>query len=202
MTPAVRTAHDFLLQHVAAGGCALDATAGRGHDTLFLARLLGPEGQVHACDVQAEALDTTRRRWEDESGPKANLHLHHIGHESVRPALLAAGVPRLCAVVFNLGYLPGGDRSLTTRPESTLAALRSLLPMLGERGVLTVAAYPGHPGGMEEFEAVVEWARGLSADAGEAALWQPLNQGAPSGPRLITVRAAGLLSSRIGRPGR
>jgi ubiquinone/menaquinone biosynthesis C-methylase UbiE len=101
MTPAVTAAHEFLRQRVAVGGCALDATAGQGHDTAFLARLLGEAGAVHACDIQPSALDATRRRWETLAVPKASLHLHLCGHEKVRTVLETAGVTRLNALTFS-----------------------------------------------------------------------------------------------------
>jgi hypothetical protein len=66
------------------------------------------------------------------------------------------------AVVFNLGYLPGGDKSCVTRPELTLAALRQGVDLLLPGGIMTIAVYTGHPGGAEVGEAVEEWARYIS----------------------------------------
>lgn len=190
MTPAVTAAHEFLRRRVAPGGCALDATAGQGHDTAFLACLLGTAGVVHACDIQPPALDATRRRWEALDVPKATLHLHACRHENVRTALTAAGVARLNALMFNLGYLPGGDHRLTTRTSTTLAALQSLLPLLAPRGVLTIVAYPRHPGGQEELDAVKTWAAQLSPATHEAHHFQPINLG-PRRAQLIAIEALG-----------
>lgn len=196
MTPAVTAAHEFLRHRVAPGGCALDATAGQGHDTVFLARLLGAAGVVHACDLQPSALAATRRRWEALDAPKATLHLHECRHESVSEQLDAAGTPRLHAVMFNLGYLPGSDHRLTTTTASTMAALQSLLPRLAPRGVLTVVAYPRHPGGQEELEAVRDWAAALSPATHEAHHFQPINLG-PRRAQLIAIEALGPRSAPL-----
>lgn len=186
VTPAVLEAHEFIRRRVGSGGAAFDATAGRGQDTVFLARLLGPEGQVHACDVQAAALEATLRRWEAERGPKARLHLHWAGHQEMAPILRTAGILPLQAVMFNLGYLPAGDRTLITRPTTTVAALESLVPLLAPGGVLTVVGYPGHAGGAEELEAVADWASRLPRARARACRWQSINA-AGRGPQLIAV---------------
>jgi predicted methyltransferase len=186
MTPAVIAAHEFLRLRVAPGGHALDATAGQGQDADFLARLLGPEGTVHACDIQPAALQATRHRWMGIDEPKADLHLHLLGHEVVHDALRAAGVTQLQAIMFNLGYFPNGGRKLVTQATTTLAALRALLPMLAPGGALTVVAYPRHAGGREEMAAVIDWASHLPALACRAHHLQPLNLG-PLRPQLIAV---------------
>ena len=96
---------------------AIDATAGNGHDTHFLSEHVGPAGEVYAIDLQKSALEVTSRR------------LSAIGLQNVRlinqdHAQLSSLVPielrsRIGAIMFNLGYLPGGDKSITTSPTST-----------------------------------------------------------------------------------
>ena len=49
-------AHRLLAQATPAGGTAIDATAGNGHDTLFLAQCVGANGRVYAFDIQPQAL--------------------------------------------------------------------------------------------------------------------------------------------------
>ena len=59
---ALAVAHAFLRTHVRPGAFALDATAGNGHDTLFLCRLVGAAGRVLAFDVQPQAVENTNAR--------------------------------------------------------------------------------------------------------------------------------------------
>lgn len=139
---------------VRTGDTVVDATVGNGHDTLFLADLVGPAGRVIGFDVQPAALAATRQRLE-AAGQRAELHAQ--SH-----AALAQHVgPGLAAAMFNLGYLPGADKALTTRSEETLPALVAALALLRPGGGITVVCYPGHAGGDAEAAAVSAWAASL-----------------------------------------
>lgn len=144
-------AHDWVERVLVPGDSAVDATAGNGYDTLFLARLVGDEGHVHAFDVQAAALEETGRRLKRE-GCESRVSLHECSHARMREAV-PGGVK---AVMFNLGYLPGSDHAVKTVKEETLPAVQAALELLLPGGVLTVMCYPGHEGGREECAAVSE----------------------------------------------
>lgn len=141
------------------GDLAIDATAGNGHDTLFLAQQVGTTGRVIAFDIQEEAIQFTRTRVA-AAGLLDRVVLIRTSH-----AMLAQQVEpgTVAAVMFNLGYLPGGDVSLITHREETLAALVQALVALRPTGLLSIVCYPGHPGGDEESAAVLDWAAGLDA---------------------------------------
>ena len=55
-------AHKFLRENVKRGGFCIDATAGRGFDTVLLCELAGPEGKVLAFDIQEAAVQSTREK--------------------------------------------------------------------------------------------------------------------------------------------
>ncbi len=137
----------------------VDATAGNGHDTVFLARVAGPRGRVLAFDVQESALEATRRRLVSE-GLESRVELIHAGHERMLD-LLSGTAGSVAGIVFNLGFLPGSDKSRVTRAETTLAALRAACTLLGMHGLLSVHAYSGHPGGKEECRQVLAFFAGL-----------------------------------------
>ena len=137
------TASLTFLQHILAevvrpGDLAVDATVGNGHDTALLARLVGPSGLVHGFDVQAEAIESAGRLLA-AAGLAERVRLHAQGHERLAEVLPQADHGRAAAVVFNLGYLPGGDETRVTRPETTLAALEGSREILAPGGVVALA---------------------------------------------------------------
>lgn len=149
-------ARAFIAPALAAGGYAIDATLGNGHDALFLARGIAPDGKVFGFDIQAAAIANTRQRL--QSAGLDNLLLpYHEGHEHMAGRLLGAHGQRFHAIMFNLGYLPGGDKVTTTHGKSTLVALRACEGLLRLGGRLAILAYVGHPGGTSETEIVAQW---------------------------------------------
>ena len=150
-------ARDALLRAVQAGDTVVDATMGNGHDTLFLAEQVGPEGHVYAFDIQESALVSTRKLLE-ENHVADRVTLLCRSH-----ADMAECVPcPVAAAVFNLGWLPGGNHGITTLWESTRAAASAALELLRPGGILTVCAYPGHPEGDRERNMLIHFFSALS----------------------------------------
>ncbi|MFW5735442.1 MAG: class I SAM-dependent methyltransferase [Oceanidesulfovibrio sp.] len=141
---------------------AVDATVGNGHDSLFLARSVGGHGMVFGFDLQQRALDAARMRL-TEAGVTERVALFHASHEHMAELLPAEAHGRIRAVMFNLGYLPGADKSVVTTPQSTVAALDAALSLLAPGGVISITAYPSHPGGAEETQTVRGWCAGLDS---------------------------------------
>jgi hypothetical protein len=176
-------AHASIQRAVTPGSLVVDATAGNGNDTLFLAGLVGPAGLVLAFDIQPEALHNTRAALE-KANLTARVRLFLTGHENIAaclqsntapspagqlaaslnatvpsdPALYLPAQPQVSAAMFNLGFLPGSDREIATRPSTTLAALIGLLPAMLPGAALSIHCYSGHDGGREESKAVLDWA--------------------------------------------
>lgn len=154
MMRATERAHHLLSQSIKPGDRVVDATVGNGHDTLFLAKLVGPSGRVFGFDVQEMALEVAAKLVDEMS----QVTLIRDGHENLAKHLpandTANGDRQLSAVMFNLGYLPGGSRDIITRPRTTVSALEQALDHLKLHGLVTVVLYPGHPGGEEEADAV------------------------------------------------
>ena len=161
-----------------AGDILVDATAGNGFDTLFLANMAGPHGRVYAFDIQSIALARTQRRLES-AGLSERVILIHQGHEALCEALPAVCRGRVAAVMFNLGYLPRGDKALVTRTGTTLAALEQAVVCLRPEGALAVIAYPGHPGGAGETDAVARWFRNHDGLSRRLEVLDPDTPGAP-----------------------
>jgi tRNA A58 N-methylase Trm61 len=141
----VTFSHLLIHRFVTPGDYVVDATCGNGHDTLLLAQLVGSNGKVLAFDIQQKALEATAQRL-SEAGGFDSVILIHASHETISEHCNGM----LKAVVFNLGYLPGGDRTVVTRPESTLSALEQSLKLLTPGGLVVITLYPGHEGGQQE----------------------------------------------------
>ena len=109
---------NFLLPHIKKGGTAVDFTMGNGHDTLWLSQQVGAQGKVFAFDIQPQALENTRTLLRRESAPE-NYTLLLDSHSNVKEYVKEP----ICAGMFNLGFLPGGDKSVTTKRETTLIEL-------------------------------------------------------------------------------
>ena len=142
--------HTILRGEIDEGDLAIDATAGNGHDTLFLAKVVGSTGKVIAFDIQAAAIEATRNRLDSE-GVLDRVSLLQKSHIELSKHA-APGTVKV--IVFNLGYLPGADRNLATTTRESLKALAAGSELLKPGGILAVVCYPGHPEGAEESEAV------------------------------------------------
>jgi len=154
----IAASHSFVARHLAPGSVAVDATAGNGNDTVFLAQQVGSSGIVHAFDIQEIALKNTRALLE-QHGLARRVMLHGVNHRTI--AQVVTGPVQ--AVMFNLGYLPGGDKEIKTRRESSLEALHGCLGLLAPGGIISVVTYSGHAGGKEEEDQVATWCQGLDA---------------------------------------
>ncbi|KAF0095455.1 MAG: rRNA methylase [Puniceicoccaceae bacterium 5H] len=139
---------------------AVDATAGKGIDTAMLAECVRPDGRVWACDVQEVALQHTRTLLET-LGLAHLVRLVHDGHEHLPQWLPECAHGKLTLAMFNLGYLPTGDKTLTTRSDTTLRALDAAWQSLRPGGALSVVCYPGHEAGTTEAQSVEQWVETL-----------------------------------------
>jgi 16S rRNA G1207 methylase RsmC len=142
---------NFLIPHIKKGGVAVDFTMGNGHDTLWLSEAMGEGGKVYAFDIQPQALESSRRLLEAENAPK-NYTLILDSHSNVMDYVSE----KICVGMFNLGFLPGGDKSITTKRETTMVAIRAAIDLLDDDGALLIAVYPGHAEGTIEGELIEE----------------------------------------------
>lgn len=142
----------FICRHLREGGVAVDFTMGNGHDTEFLCRTVGESGKVFAFDIQEQAVESTRKNL-DASGCPHVYNLIHASHHRVREFVDCP----INAGMFNLGYLPGGDKRITTLRETTMPAVEAAIELLAPDGILCIAVYPGHAEGEAEGEMLSEY---------------------------------------------
>ncbi|WP_128657082.1 class I SAM-dependent methyltransferase [Paenibacillus sp. 598K] len=180
-------ARSWVLQRLSPGAIAIDATAGTGVDTQFLAETVGARGAVYAFDIQPLALARTAARLEtrfagEAAADKPEIVLLAQSHAQMLKAIPTSSHGHISAVMFNLGYLPdpAADQRIITAHASTLPALEASLELLRPGGIVTIVVYPGHPGGEEEADAVTNWAAQLPADRCQSVLYRmPQKTAAP-----------------------
>ena len=139
----------ILPNFIGPGMVCIDATTGNGHDTEFLADLVGPEGYVYGFDIQEEAIKSTKMRLSN----RQNVDLICDGHQHMEEYVDRP----VDFIIFNLGYLPKFDKTIKTRKTTTLQAIEASLRLLKVNGILWVVVYPGHDEGAEESHALIEY---------------------------------------------
>ncbi len=142
----------FILEHLKEGDIAVDFTMGNGHDTEFLSKTVGETGHVYAFDVQEQALESTSENLAKTGCPN-NYTLILDSHHNVKKYV---DVP-IKAGMFNLGYLPGSDKKITTMRETTMPAIEAAISLLDRDGILLIAIYPGHAEGDAEGKMICEY---------------------------------------------
>jgi tRNA1(Val) A37 N6-methylase TrmN6 len=181
----VNVAHNLIREVLQPGDTAVDATVGNGYDTLFLAGQVAPSGQVFGFDIQQAAIESTRNQFQQTHNPDM-LTLIHASHADMADNIPVHQHGTISAIMFNLGYLPGGDKSIITRTASTITALQSASRLLSSKGIITVMAYPGHSGGDLETDRVKNWCEQLDKnDFKTSIVYSSENQA--SAPRLFII---------------
>lgn len=165
----------LLEKTVKTGDIVVDATVGNGHDTLFLAQLVGKAGQVYGFDIQEEALITTRERLNQQNQLKQAI-LIHDGHENLEKHIQPSHFGKITGAIFNLGYLPGSDKGIITKPETTIAAIEQLLKLMAPEGMLVLVIYHGHDGGREERDQLLDYCKNIDQNSAHVLQYQFLNQ--------------------------
>lgn len=156
-------AHLIIQEHLKLSDNAIDATVGNGHDTIFLANQVGNHGHVFGFDIQQEAITSSLNKIKTHNTHN-NTQLFHASHSEMKQYLPKEYHGKITTIMFNLGYLPGSDKSVITQADSTLLALNISIELLAPSGIITIAAYPGHSGGKQETDQIQHWCKQLSAE--------------------------------------
>lgn len=149
----------FIRQQVKEGDLCIDATMGNGKDTLLLSRLCGSSGHVLAFDIQPAALENTTALLQKEQVPD-NTSLILDSHTNMEKY---AQPETVSCIVFNFGYLPGGDHAIATRKETSISALICALSLLKKGGILSLCIYSGGDSGFQERDAILTWLKDLDS---------------------------------------
>ena len=137
------------------GDIVLDLTMGNGHDTLYLADKIGINGKVYSFDIQKEALLNTKKLLEENN--IKNVELIQDNHKNI----LNYVNEYIDFAVYNLGYLPGGNKNVITKWDSTIYSLKSVLSILRIKGIVCICSYIGHSGGKKEYDEIIKFCKDL-----------------------------------------
>lgn len=129
---------------------AVDCTLGNGHDCDFLRKKFK---KVFAFDIQEEAVKRYKEFQYD------NVQCICDSHENIKKYIFE----NIDVAMFNLGYLPGGDKAITTTHESSIKAIDSALSLLNEGGIITLAIYHGHNEGKVEKEKILRYLKDIDS---------------------------------------
>ena len=169
---ATDIAHDFLKRYVREGDTCIDATAGRGKDTLFLCELVGEKGNVLAFDIQEEAIESTKNILK-ENNLLNRAKVVNDSHENMESYCDRETVS---GIIFNLGYLPGGDHKIATNPHTTIKAIESGLNLLKENGVISLSIYHGGNSGFYEKDLLMKYLKEIESKKCSVFVMEPYNK--------------------------
>ncbi len=158
---ALTLSHDFMKAKVSPGAFCIDATAGRGGDTAFLAELVGDNGSVLSFDIQKEALDITHALL-SERNLSQRVRLILDGHEHMAQYAKPETVDFIC---FNFGWLPGGDHNIFTHADTSIAAIDAALSLLKPGGCMSLCIYYGRNNGYGERDSILEHLKNIDPKA-------------------------------------
>ncbi|MFT8319799.1 MAG: class I SAM-dependent methyltransferase [Bacillus sp. (in: firmicutes)] len=168
-------ARSLLKKSVTTGDIAVDATMGNGHDTLFLAKLVGETGKVFSFDIQQEALIATENKLtEHKLNDVAVLSLN--GHEQIKAIIPESYYGKITAAIFNLGYLPGGDKNIVTTAQTTILAIEQLLDIMAVEGIIVLVIYHGHPEGQLERDEILSYVETIDQQSAHVLQYRFMNQ--------------------------
>ena len=161
----------LLLQHINKDSIVIDATCGNGNDTEFLAQQV-PNGKVYAFDIQEIAIQNTSKK----TDAFKNVRLIQDSHAKVKQYIQSNEIGKIDAAIFNLGYLPKGDKSIVTNANSTLAAIDEIFDILTTEGIIVLVIYHGHDEGKIERDALLNYLQHFDQNKAHILQYQFINQ--------------------------
>ena len=140
--------NQIIKNNIKSNDVVVDMTCGNGNDTLFLSNIVN-KGFVYGFDIQEKAINNTNKLLKNNN--ITNYKLYNTSHDNI-DIVLKDYIGKISLILFNLGYLPNGDKSITTNHKSTLNALKKAFKMLNNKGIILIVIYSHKEGLKEEKE--------------------------------------------------
>lgn len=182
-------AHAYWMRLIQPGDWVIDATCGNGQDTLVLCQLAltHPSGRVYAIDIQSKAIELTQFHLKQKLLPEMNDQVYYqLGCHSKFPESITE--KSISVIAYNLGYLPGHKKDLTTQTDTTLQSLEQALLLVKPGGAISITCYPGHSEGAREQGAILDFVKKLSPADWNCCHHQWLNR--QNSPSLLLLQKA------------
>lgn len=170
----------YAIEVIEDGNIAIDATIGNGYDTVFLSEL-NKLKKIYGFDIQETAIETTKEKI-SKVNTTTDVELILDGHEYVKQYVKES----VKIAFFNLGYLPSGDKNITTLPDTTLIAIENICKLLEKRGRIIITVYHGHENGKVERDALLDYVSELDQKHFNVLQYQFINQ-KNNAPFLIVI---------------
>ncbi|GAA0465080.1 class I SAM-dependent methyltransferase [Alkalibacillus silvisoli] len=174
MKQIIPYAHQLLYDSVKQSEVVVDATLGNGHDSLMLSELVGRDGHIFAFDVQKQALEQAQQLFNQHDVQHVTTILQ--GHEHAYEELNKRDIKNIGGVIFNLGFLPGSDQSITTTANTTIQAIEGLLKLLKKERLIVIVIYPGHETGQIEKDELLNYLKNKPAKEVDIVKYQMVNR--------------------------
>lgn len=164
----------LLEKAVQEGDVVIDATVGNGNDTLFLANLVGATGNVYGFDIQEDAIQTTSSKIKEHQLEQVTLF--QTGHENMKDYIPSIHHRKVTGAIFNLGYLPGGNKEIVTKSATTIAAIEQLLEITSAEGIIVLVIYHGHEEGAIERDDLLQYVQKIDQAVAHVLEYKFINQ--------------------------
>ncbi len=138
-------ARELMERNLKENDIVVDATLGNGKDSNFLLNII-KKGHLFGFDIQKNAVDKTNNLLKEKY---QNYTLFNTGHENIKYKLKDYK-GKISLIVFNLGYIPKGNKEITTKANTTIKAIKNSLPLLNNKGHIVITIYKGHKEGLKE----------------------------------------------------
>lgn len=165
MDKIIPFSHKILKEIIKKEDICVDMTCGNGFDTLFLAEI---SKLVYGFDIQKEAIENTKEKVNGYN----NVVLVNDSHDNV----LNYVNEDIKGAIYNLGYLPTGDKNVYTKKETTISSLKKLLTKLVIGGRIVIVCYPGFESGMEESIELEKYLTSLNQKIYSVVCYKFINQ--------------------------
>lgn len=143
----------ILKQYIKEGSIVIDGTMGNGNDTYFLADIVGEKGKVYSFDIQRQAIENTTKLLSNNKNIINRVELINDSHVNIEKHVKT----KIDGATFNLGYLPNGEKNITTKVDTTIIAIEHCIDLLNKNGIISIVIYQGHDEGKEEKNTIYDF---------------------------------------------